>query len=414
MSRKINVSQLKPGMYISDLGLDWFSHGFFRSSFAITDEAMVRRVIASGMHEVYIDPARGLDVIDAPTDEDVLAEMEREMVEVAQHLPPARRITASEEMSRACVVTAEAGRIVREVMNHARLGLQVKAEQVEPIVDRVTQSILRNGSAMIYLTRIKSKDDYTFQHSVAVCSLLVAFCRALDMDEKTMHLAGIGGLLHDIGKVRVDDAILNKPGPLSRPQFERMKDHVTEGVHILRESKSFAPISIQVVEQHHERFDGSGYAKGLAGNAIAHIGQMAAICDVYDAITSHRVYSQPMSPHQATAKIFEWSKFHFNPELAHQFLRIIGIYPVGALVKLESGRLAIVLEQSESSLMTPVVRAFYDTQRRKAIAPVEIDLSKPLGHGGGDRIVSHETTQRWGIDTATMDGFSPPRKSATP
>lgn len=398
MSRKIPVSQLKPGMYISELGLDWLSHNFLRKSFTVTDDAVIQRVVGTGIDEVYIDPARGLDVVDAPTGEEVQADIEREMVEVALHLQPACRVTVSEEMLQASVISDEACIIVREVMNHARLGLQVQAERVEPIVDRITQSILRNGNALIYLTRIKSKDDYTFQHSVAVCSLLVAFCRALGMDAETLHLAGIGGLLHDIGKVRIDSAILNKPGPLSHSQFERMKDHVTEGVHILREARSFHPTSILVAEQHHERYDGSGYGAGLAGNAISQIGQMAAICDVYDAITSQRIYRRPMSPHQATAKIFEWSKFHFNPELAHQFLRVIGIYPVGALVKLESGRLAVVLGQSESSLLKPVVRAFYDTRHQCVITPFEIDLSQPLGHGGGDRIVSHETAERWGID----------------
>jgi putative nucleotidyltransferase with HDIG domain len=400
VSRKINVSQLKPGMYISELGLDWRSHNFLRSSFAVKNDEVIRRIVESGMHEVYIDPARGLDVADAPTDVEVEAAVEQEMVEVALHLPPPPRITASEEMPQATLISAEACAIVRAVMNHARLGLQVQAEQVDPIVNGITGSILRNGHALLYLTRIKSKDDYTFQHSVAVCSLLVAFGRALGMDAETLHLAGIGGLLHDVGKVHIDDAILNKPGPLSRPQFERMKDHVTEGVHILRQSNSFHPTSILVVQHHHERYDGSGYAGGLVGEAISQMGQMAAICDVYDAITSQRIYSRPMSPHQATAKIFEWGKGHFNPTLVQQFLRVIGIYPVGALVKLESGRLAIVLEQSESSLLKPVVRAFYDTRHRRVIPAVEIDLSRPLGQGGGDRIVSHETAENWGLNPA--------------
>jgi len=398
MSRKINVSQLQPGMYISELGLDWMSHNFLRGSFAVTDDTIVQRVIASGMKEVYIDPARGLDVIDAPTRETVRAEVEQEMVEVAKKMSPVPRVSASDEMSKARVICAEASKVVSDVMKHARLGLQVEVEQVAPIVNRITHSILRNGNAMVYLTRIKTKDDYTFQHSVAVCSLLVAFCRSQGMDAETMQLAGIGGLLHDIGKVRIADAVLNKPGPLTTQEFAQMKGHVAEGASMLRQAEGFHPISIQVAEQHHERFDGSGYPHGLAGNAISQIGQMAAICDVYDAITSQRIYSRPMSPHQATAKIFEWGKFHFNPELVHQFLRLIGIYPVGALVKLESGKLAIVLEQSETSLLKPVVRAFYDTRHHHVIPAVEIDLSRRVSHGTGDRIVSHESAETWGLN----------------
>ena len=398
MTKKISIEQLKPGMYVSDLGSDWMSHPFLRSAFAVKDEAMVKKIAESGIHEVYIDPSRGDDVPDAPTAEEVTEHLEHEMLRAAVEPVPERRIPAGEEMARAKKIHGEANRIIHAIMQDVRLGQQVKLEQAEPVVMQMTESILRNGGALLSLTRVKNKDDYTFMHSVSVCALLVSFCRAMGMDADTIHLAGIGGLLHDIGKVKVPDKILNKPGRLTDEEFKVMKCHVVESKKILSETDGIAETSIQVAAQHHERHDGSGYPEGLKGEAITRMGQMAAICDVYDAITSERCYHKGLVPHEALRKIFEWSKFHFNPALVQAFLRTIGIYPVGTLVLLESGRIGVVVEQSESNLLQPRVKLFFDSRKQNYTAPLEVDLAKPLGHGGGDKIVSHESPEKWGID----------------
>jgi putative nucleotidyltransferase with HDIG domain len=309
-----------------------------------------------------------------------------------------RRASATEEMDRAKKIHAEAHKIIHNIMQDVRLGEQVKLEKVEPVVEQMTESILRNGGALLSLCRVKNKDDYTFLHSVSVCALQVSFCRALGMDAATLHLAGIGGLLHDIGKVKVPDKILNKAGRLTDEEFKVMKCHVTESKQILDQTMGISEISIQVAYQHHERHDGSGYPEGLKGEAISQMGKMAAICDVYDAITSDRVYHKGLPPHEALRKIFEWSKFHFDPALVQQFLRTIGIYPVGTLVMLESGRLAIVLEQGEGNLLQPTVKVIYDSRRQQYVEPKMVDLARPTGHGGGDKIAGHETADRWGID----------------
>jgi len=273
---------------------------------------------------------------------------------------------------------------------------------VEPIVEQMTESILRNSGALLSLCRVKNKDDYTFQHSVSVCALLVTFCRAVGLDAQTIHLAGVGGLLHDIGKVRIPDKILNKPGQLTDDEFKTMKNHVVESKAILAATPGISEISILVAHEHHERHDGSGYAQGLKGDGISKMGRMAAICDVYDAITSDRVYHKGMAPHEALRKIFEWSKFHFDPLLVQQFMRAIGIYPVGTLVMLESGRIGIVLEQAEGNLLQPLVKVFYDSKRGQHITPQVVDLSRPIGQGGGDRISGHETPEKWGINLSQL------------
>ena len=398
MTKKISITQLKPGMYVSDIGSDWMSHPFLRSAFAVKDEAMVQKIADSGIHELYIDPSRGDDVADAPTKQEVTEGLEREMLKAATEPAPARKITAAEELVRARKIHSEANLIIRNIMQDVRLGKQVTIEKAEPVVEKLTDSILRNGGALLSLCRVKNKDDYTFQHSVSVCALQVSFCRAIGLDAGTIHLAGVGGLLHDIGKVKVPDKILNKPDRLTEDEFEVMKCHVVESRKILSETDGISETSIQVAAQHHERHDGSGYPEGLKGEAISQMGQMAAICDVYDAITSNRVYHKGMAPHEALRKIFEWSKFHFNPLLVQSFLRAIGIYPVGTLVMLESGRMGVVLEQAEGNLLQPTVRVFYDSKREQYLPPQEVDLSKPLGHGGGDKITSHEAPEKWGMD----------------
>jgi putative nucleotidyltransferase with HDIG domain len=279
------------------------------------------------------------------------------------------------------------------------MGKQVDIEKLEPVVQEMTESILRNGNALVSLCRVKDKDDYTFLHSVSVCALLVSFCRAVGMEKSNIQLVGIGGLLHDIGKMKVPNAILNKPGKLTDEEFVQMKSHVAASMEILSLTPGIQPDSILVAHQHHERHDGSGYPLKLKGDEISRIGQMAAVCDVYDAITSDRCYHKGMAPHDALRKILEWSKYHFNPDVAQQFIRTIGIYPVGTLVMLESGKIGIVHDQNEGgSLLQPLVRVVFDSKTGSYVTPADVDLSKPLGHGGGNRIISHELPEKWGID----------------
>ena len=262
----------------------------------------------------------------------------------------------------------------------------------------ITESILRNPGALVGLLRIKTKDDYTFLHSISVCALMVAFCRSRGLDAATTHQAGLGGLLHDTGKALVPDAILNKPGPLSPEEFALVKRHPRDGHAILLQTPEVGPIPLDITLHHHERRDGSGYPDGLAGDAIGELAQMAAIVDVYDALTSERSYHKAIPAADALRKIYEWSKFHFNPVFAQDFMRCVGIYPVGTMVKLESGRLAVVIEAHESNLLAPKVNVFFSTRSNAYIKPETVDLSRGLGFGGGDKIVGHESAAKWQVD----------------
>ncbi|MGI9133778.1 MAG: HD-GYP domain-containing protein, partial [Rhodoferax sp.] len=253
----------------------------------------------------------------------------------------------------------------------------------------------RNPGALTSLGRVKQKDHYTFVHSVNVGVLLVNFCQHLGFDEQQVRDAAVGGLLHDIGKMKTPDVILNKPAKLSDQEFAIMRQHVTHGIDILAKVAGLSPLSLAVAAEHHEHSDGGGYPRGLTGPDISKIGQMAAIVDVYDALTSNRVYHRAMEPADALRKIFEWSKFHFNVDLVQRFIQCIGIYPVGTLVRLQSGLIAVVVEECPSSLLRPTVRAVYDSQRGVALAPRDIALADSAC---AERIVSSEAASHWNID----------------
>ncbi|HEU4852134.1 MAG TPA: HD-GYP domain-containing protein [Telluria sp.] len=399
MLKKVDVSQLRVGMYVHDISCDWMNHPFARNRFLICSEEEIRKIVQAGIHDVVIDSSLGLDVMHAPTLAEARAKTEEEIVQLASAPPPlVQRVSLGEELKRASAIRTQAAGLVRTVMQDARLGRAVQVDQVGPMVENITESILRNPGALVGLLRIKNADDYTFLHSVAVCTLLVAFCRSRGMDSEVTYEAGLGGLLHDTGKALVPDKILNKPGRLTEEEFDIIRRHPRDGYDILRKSPGIGPIPLDITLHHHERCDGTGYPEKQDAGSISELAQMAAIVDVYDALTSDRCYHKGMPAADALRKIFEWSKFHFNPKLAQEFIRCVGIYPVGTLVLLESGRLGVVTEPHETRLLEPKINVFFHTGRQAYITPTAIDLSRPVGNGGADRIVSHESPEKWNVD----------------
>jgi len=404
MIKKIPAKLLEPGMYVSDFNAGWLAHPFAFNSLLISSETEVAKVVGAGIRELYIDTERGRDVGDGvPTAAEAARETAVQVEKVALTARPLvaePRTSLAEEMLKARSAFSEATRIVRGLMEDIRLGKQIEIATTRPTVEKITASVLRNNNAMMTMRRLKSIDDYTFLHSVSVCAMLVSFAKVADMELDSIHELALGALLHDVGKMRVAQPVLNKPAKLSSDEYTHMKSHVVLGADLLRQLPGLPALAMEPLELHHERFDGSGYPKGLKGMEISPVGRMSAIVDVYDAITSDRVYRKGMSPVVAVQKLFEWSKFHFDPQMVQLFLKSVGIYPVGSLVKLESGRLGVVIAQAENNLLTPTVRVMYDGKRQYYIAPEDVDLAKPMGAGGADRIVGYEAADKLGIDVA--------------
>lgn len=404
MIKKINKDELKVGMYIHDLNCGWLDHNFFRRRFMLKSESDLKKIHESGTIELYIDTDKGLDAV-GPTEQEVQEEIREKLQEVAERSHGESEQTSHrQELEVAKKIQGEATKVITNILSDIRLGKQIEVERVSPVVGQITESILRNQGTLVSLCRIKERDTYTFQHSVSVCTLLVTFCRYMGMSREVIQEAGMGGMLHDIGKMRVPDNILNKPGKLTDAEFAIMKSHVTLGVDILKQTPGVSTTVMQISGEHHERFDGSGYPDKQKAQAISQLGRMAAIVDVYDAITSNRCYHTGMEPSVALQKLFEWSGHHLDEELVQHFIQAIGIYPVGSLVRLESNRLAVVVQQGTAGLLYPVVRLVYDIKKNARLKPVDEDLSN--AESGGDHIVSAESPETWKVnpfDFLTLD-----------
>ena len=389
MIKLIPIEKLQPGMYIHDLNCGWMEHNFLRNRFAVKSDEDVTKVRELGVHEIYIDTTQGLDVEEAPTQEEAAHKVDEVLEAIATDAAaPIRHDAVRREVERARSLHNEANRIVRDMMGDIRLGKQIQLEQIEPLVERIVDSIFRQQDAMLPLARLKDHDEYTFQHSVSVCA------RTLKLPRDIIHEIAVGALLHDVGKAAVPDEILNKPAKLTDAEFLKMKSHVVQSKIILQGTPGISQIALDVAAQHHERFDGTGYPNKLKGDEISLYGQMGAIVDVYDAITSNRVYHKGMAPTEALRKLLEWSKFHFNPTLVQAFIRAVGIYPTGSLVRLESRRLAVVQAQNPENLMQPVVKVIFHS-RGYYMTPEIVDLRRSQ-----DRIVGHEDFEAWNIDPA--------------
>lgn len=392
--KRVRVEELRAGMYIHDLNCGWLQHGFLRQQFLLRNQGQIQKMQTQGLHEVYIDTSLGDDVTGAPTKEEIDQNLDRQIMEsggASAALTPAQ-VSYQEEVVVAKRVLVEATDVMDGLLQEVRLGKQVDVAKAGPLVKEINASVLRNPGALLSLCRIKAADTYTFQHSVSICALLVSFSHALGMDAAEVHEAGLGGLLHDVGKMKIPLEILNKPGRLTEAEFTVIKSHAALSQELLSGVPGISPLVIQIAGEHHEKMGGGGYPKGLHGEDISQLGRMAAIVDVYDALTSNRVYHKAMEPSEVLKKLLEWSGSHLDGDLVQQFIRTLGIYPVGSMIRLAGGRLGVVVEQGQD-LLHPTVRLVFDTVRMIALQPRDLHISEFT-----EQIVDYEEPQEWGLD----------------
>ena len=399
MLRKIPTDSLRVGMHVHEVCGSWLEHPFWRGSFKVTDEDQIRQLGA--IREVIIDTDKGRDV-----DMKVVHDIELPSTDFSD-LPepvftppsppsePVRQVPTSfkDELARAGRVLAKSREAMQTMFQDARMGKALDTEHCLPLVNEIADSVERNPGALVSLARLKTSDAYTFMHSVAVCALMVSLARQLKLSESQAREAGMAGLVHDMGKALMPLEVLNKPGALTQEEFAIMKSHPEEGYKLLKEGGGVSAVALDVCLHHHEKINGRGYPKGLKGDEISLYAKMGAVCDVYDAITSNRPYKAGWDPADSLTKMAAWTKEgHFDDRVFQAFVKSIGIYPTGSLVKLQSGRLAVVVEQGSGSLLSPIVRVFFSAKSNQPI-PVELlDLSKTV-----DQIVSRESKSQWGF-----------------
>ncbi|HOA95760.1 MAG TPA: HD-GYP domain-containing protein, partial [Quisquiliibacterium sp.] len=321
---------------------------------------------------------------------------------------PARGTPLHRETERAAKLIRHGKRMVMSLYGEARLGQAIDAVDCMPLVDEITASVNRNPGALISLARLKTHDEYTYMHSVAVCALMVAFARQIGLPPDEVRLAGLAGLMHDMGKALMPLEVLNKPGALAPAEFEIMKSHPQRGHALLRGGRDTPGMVLDVCLHHHEKVDGTGYPFGLTQDRLSVHARMGAICDVYDAVTSNRPYKGAWTPNESVRRMAQWAG-HFDAQLLRAFVRTVGIYPTGSLVRLHSERLAVVLDQHAETVLTPRVRAFFSLRSNLRIAPIDIDLG---ARGCRDRIVSVESPGDWAFDD--LDALWAPEATVHP
>lgn len=402
MIKKIKTDDVRLGMYIHEIRGNWLEHPFWRKSFKLDDQKDFDKLLNCNLDEIWIDTNKGLDVaVDEKPADASDADAAKPPVEAPR---PAKKaaspVSLEDELNSAKKIHNKAKEVVKTMFSDVRMGKALEIGEVTSMVDEINQSLERNTNALLSLIRLKNSDEYTYLHSVAVCMLMVALGRQLELNGDQLKQVGVAGLLHDIGKMAIPNDVLNKPDKLTDEEFNLVKQHPQRGWEILKSCYQVDEVALDVCLHHHERVDGRGYPEKLSNDALTLYARMGAVCDVYDAISSDRCYKKAWGPAESIRKMASWKDGHFDEVVFHAFVKTIGIYPNGTLLRLKSGRLGVVIEQSKKSLTTPIIKIFFST-RADAHIPIEIlDLSKET-----DAIDSIEDPLKWQFDVNKIQGI---------
>lgn len=389
MIKKVPVSQLCVGMYVHDLGGSFLDHSFWRSRFLIQNERKLRRLQESRLEWVLIDTGRGVDVSSGGPG-------------AAAPVPPAasgsQAAPAVSGAAQACAKAVDAApppatpeqqafddardiidgsrEQVQQLFADADLEGKIDLRQIEGLVQDMADSIEGHPDALTSLARIKRADQYLYAHSVAVSALMTALARTLALSDDQVRLAGMAGLLHDIGKVRDPDETPGKLGRPIQPAQELLRKHPQSGAEVLRQDPSVPPEVIDVCLHHHERIDGKGFPDGLEGERISLLARMAAICNYYDEVTSTRPFKKGWDPAFALFKMLK-SSGQFDMDILGAFVRTVGRYPLGSIISLTESELGLVVAQNPDAPELPVVKIFYSIRWSHAIPERRVNLADP-------------------------------------
>lgn len=379
--KQIDISEVVPGMFLEDL---FNEKGVFllSANSPVRSVEQIEKMKSQGIRKVHINTDKGTDVKGAspaasapsappPPNKPQPKATELREVEYYQELPRAKEVRRKTHES------------IREILQAIRKDRNFNLEKIEEVSEEVVGSIMRNPDALVSLCQIKGYDEYTYVHSVNVGILMSSLARSMGYEGEKLRATGMGGLLHDIGKMKVPDSILNKPGKYADWEFEVMKKHPYYGLELIKNRK-VPELARLVIGQHHERYNGKGYPYGLQGEQINEVGVIAAVADVYDALTSDRVYRAAWTPQKALALIFQGCDEEYSRSIAELFARHMGIYPVGSFVRLLSGEMGLVTRVESGKLLSPIVLVLFDRTGGRLKEPVEYDLSKKQkGPDGG-------------------------------
>ncbi len=345
-------------MYVAELDRPWTDTPFVFQGFLLSTQQQLD-ALRKYCRTVFIDVERG-------------AVPPRPALRVAYP----ERVTVEQEFRPAGKAYQTSRSLTREVMSAVRIGRTLDAAPIATAVSTMTDSVLRNPDALLLFSQLRTKGEYTESHAVDVSVYMITFGRFLHLERSQIEFLGYLGLLQDIGKVRLARELLDKRGRLSLEEFEQAKLHVRYSEEILRAAPGLPAGLARAAALHHERVDGSGYPKGLRGPEIGQYGLIAAIADTFDALTVKRPYADPVSPSAAISMLYKWRGIYFDANLVEQFIRCIGIFPVGSLVELNTGEVGVVIAQNPAKRLLPRVMVIRDAKRNPMIPQKLLDLAR--------------------------------------
>ncbi|MCL6584747.1 MAG: HD-GYP domain-containing protein [bacterium] len=376
--KKLSIAEVKIGMYVHSLDISWFKHPFLRNSFIISSEEDLAKLQKCGATYVYVDTERGLYNFETRNQDygrDLVSKWRLKGIDEGECAKLQDIVPRQEELKTSRKIYYQTRKILEDAYHRAAKGKPINWNEIFKVADAAVESVFRNKDAFLSLGMIKNYDAYTFYHSLNVSCLCITVGRYLFFDKEDLIALGVGALLHDIGKVRIPEKIINKLGRLTEEEFSIIKKHPEYSQEILSRCPHIRWDSVHLAYQHHERFDGSGYPLGLKGFRINQFALIAAVADVFDALTSDRPYRSAMSPAVAIAKMLEQGERDFCFSYLLKFIQCLGIYPIGTVVELDSRQIGIVTEINHLNLERPTILALYDSQYRRLKEPQVIDLA---------------------------------------
>lgn len=400
MFHKINSEDLCAGMYIIDTGVSWLEHPYLYSTEGELTPQELETLKGQGYTEAYIDLTRCRPGTLPPALE-VLVPSVMGDSDPAQLNPPPPKMDMAEELPNARKIFRSTLNTAKSMMDNIRQGINFDMKSAEPMVEEILSSLDRNSDALFSLVKLRQTDDYTYTHCVNSSVLVSMFARGLGITGNTLYGIGLGGLFHDVGKALVPSRILHAPRRLSDQEMAIMKRHPILGYEYLVDDYHSAPAEIlQTVLEHHEQYTGNGYPHQLSGDEISLAGRLSAVVDVFDALSSRRVYKEAMPLSKALSILYSMREKEFFPGMVERFIRLLGVYPIGSAVELEDGTKAVVSVTSIGSPMRPTVVLVCDKDG-KDLARREYNLDSQ----GAPGISRSLTASELGLDPGSVIGL---------
>ena len=364
--RRVAVARLELGMYVCELDRPWNETNFVFQGFPLLTPGEVR-ALRNCCEYVYVDDTRRVRLQhDAPVP--VVGPRVRKPIQRPQQ-------ALSTEVEEARAAYLDGSRLIDQVLADVQHGRVIDTRACHSAVKRNLASMLRNESAMLWLIRLKNKDLYTSLHCLSVSIMAMGFGNHLGLQDDKLQLLGMAGLLHDVGKMRIDPEILNKPGKLTAEEFEVIKRHPVFGLEALRAQPGIPEAALHAAYGHHERLDGTGYPLGSGPAQISYMTRIITIVDAFDAITSHRAYDCARPVQSAFEILRSASGRQFDEDLVREFIRWLGAFPVGTLVELHTGEVAVVVEKHRQYQLRPRVVVLRDAAKQRC-TPRYLDLAQ--------------------------------------